>query len=106
MEKKEYKLLDVAIELEQEIRQAMGQRYSESCDTIHVYYSLKYGCFYVSELPILGKSIEVLDCYYDELCEHDKFLKLLNNLRDFGITFKTDSVPRVDFDPELTSIKE
>lgn len=106
MEKKEYKLLDVAIELEQEIREAMSRKYSDSCDTIHVDYSLKYDCFYVSELPVLGNSIEVLACYYDELCEHKTFLRLLNNLREFSITFKTDSVPSVDFDPELTSFKE
>ena len=107
MEKKEYRLLDVVIELEQEIREAMSQKYSDSCDTIHVYYSFEYDCFYVSELPLLGGSIELLSCYYDELRECNTFFKLLKNLKDLSLKFKSQfCYPVVDFDPEQTSIEE
>ena len=100
MEKKEYKLLDVAIELEQEIRQAMSDKYADSYDTIHVYYSFNNSLFYVSELPLLANSVELLSCYYDELNERSLFYKLINNLKELNITFETDITPMVDFDLE------
>ena len=100
MEKKEYKLLDVVIELELGIRQAMRDKYTESYDTIHVYYSFNNSLFYISERPLLDNSMELLSCYYDELNEPTTFNQLINNLKEFNITFKTFSEPAVHYSLE------
>lgn len=100
MEKKEYKLLDVVMELEKDIKLAMVLKCTDSYDTIHVYYSLKHSRFYVSELPLLANSIELLSCFYDELNERILFYKLINNLKELNITFETDITPIVDFELE------
>nr|DAJ32452.1 MAG TPA: protein of unknown function (DUF4452) [Caudoviricetes sp.] len=98
--KKEYRLLDVAIELEKDIKLAMALKCTDSYDTIHVYYSFNNSVFYVSELPLLANSVELLSCYYDELNERSLFYKLINNLKELNITFETDITPMVDFDLE------
>lgn len=100
MEKKEYKLLDVAIELELGIRQAMRDKYTDSYDTIHVYYNFNNSLFYVAERPLLDNSMELLSCYYDELNEPTTFNQLINNLKEFDITFKTFSEPAVHYSLE------
>lgn len=100
MEKKEYKLLDVVMELEKDIKLAMVLKCNDSYDTIHVYYSLKHSRFYVSELPLLDNSIELLSCFYDELNEQSTFYKLISNLKESNITFETDIMPTVEFDLE------
>lgn len=100
MEKKEYKLLDVVIELEKDIKLAMALKCNDSYDTIHVCYSFKHSRFYVSELPLLANSIELLSCFYDELNEPSMFYKLIKNLKELNITFATEITPMVDFDLE------
>lgn len=100
MEKKEYKLLDVVMELEKDIKLAMALKCADSYDTIHVYYSFKHSMIYVSELPILSNSVELLSCFYDELNQRSTFYKLIGNLKELNITFETDITPIVDFELE------
>ena len=100
MEKKEYKLLDVAIEFELGIRQAMRDKYSDSYDTIHVYYSFNNSLFYVAERPLLDNSMELLSCYYDELKEPTTYNPLTKDQKEFNITFKTFSEPAVHYSLE------
>lgn len=97
---KQYNLLDVVKYLEQEIRQAMRDKYTDSYDTIHVYYSFNNSLFYISERPLLDNSMELLSCYYDELNEPTTFNQLINNLKEFNITFKTFSEPAVHYSLE------
>lgn len=78
----------------------MSDKYTDSYDTIHVYYSFNNSVFYVSERPLLDNSMELLSCYYDELNERSLFYKLINNLKELNITFETDITPMVDFDLE------
>lgn len=100
MEKKEYKLLDVVLGLEKDIKLAMYLKCADSYDTIHVYYSFSHSVIYVSELPLLSNSVALLSCFYDELNERSMFYKLINNLKELNITFETNIIPMVDFDLE------
>ena len=60
---KQYNLLDVVNTLEKDIKKAMSDKYTDSYDTIHVYYSFNNSIFYVSERPLLDNSMELLSCY-------------------------------------------
>lgn len=100
MEKKEYKLLDVVLNLEKDIKLAMYLKFADSYDTIHVYYSFSHSVIYVSELPLLSNSVALLSCFYDELNQQSTFYKLISNLKESNITFETDIMPTVEFDPE------
>lgn len=97
---KQYNLLDVVTLLKKDIKKAMRDKYTDSYDTIHVYYSFNNSLFYVAERPLLDNSMELLSCYYDELKEPTTFNRLINNLKEFNITFKTFSEPAVHYSLE------